>query len=106
MSWDSRLYIEYIKGIFLKPKIVRCQYHIFPKPFSAERSRFQVLQAQYLMENLTGSNSRSEFKMLSLLSMELLRKAVECDYFQSNDITSAALVYLAALHYVTSENQI
>ena len=106
ISWDSELFAEYVKGIFLKPKIVRCQYHIFPKPLTAERSQFQFLRAQDLMENLTGLNSRSEFQLLSLLSKEFLRKALECDDSQSNIIAPAALVYLAALHFATSEYQI
>ena len=106
ISWDSDVFDEYIKAIFLKPKIVRCQYHIFPTPSTTEISRFQYLRAQNFMENLTGSNSRSEFQLMSLLAKEFLRKALEKDDSQSNIIAPAALVYLAALHFATSENQI
>src|SRR6218665_1561806 len=105
ISWDSDLFAEYIEGISLNPKIVRCQYHAFPKPFTTEQSRFQYLQAEDFMGNLTMSKSRSEFQILSFMSKELLRKALSSDDSQSNSITPAALVYLAALHFASSENQ-
>ena len=55
------------------------------------------------MENVTGSNSRSEFQIMSILAKEFLRKALECDNSQSSGIASAALVNLAALYFATSE---
>src|SRR6218665_299603 len=106
MSWGSELFLEFVKrGIFLKPKIIKCQFHEFPIPSSADESQCQLLHAQDLMENLTGSNNPPEFKLLSLLSKEFLRKALRCEDSQFHDIAPTALVYLAALHFATSEYQ-
>jgi len=106
MSWGSELFLEFVKrGIFLKPKIIKCQFHEFPIPSSADESQCQLLHAQDLMENLTGSNNPQEFKLLSLLSKEFLRKALQCEDSQFHDIAPTALVYLAALHFATSEYQ-
>ena len=106
ISWDSDFFPEYAKEISLNFKIVRCQYHTFPKPYTAERSHFQYLQAEELMESLIMSKFHSDFKLLSLLSKELLRKALQCCDSQSDSIAPAALVYLAALHFATSESRI
>ena len=106
MSWNCESFVEYIKGICFKPKIVRCQYHNFPEPSTAGKSQLQFLLAQDFMENLTGLNSPSEFQLLSLISKELLRRALDCEDSQSNGIAPAALVYLAALHSASSEHQI
>ena len=58
------------------------------------------------MENLTGSNGRSQFQLLSLMPKVHLRQVLQCDDSQSNIIAPAALVYLAALHFAISEYQI
>jgi len=105
LSWDSGLFVEYVKANSLQPKIVRCQHHIFPKPSIAARSQVNLILAQDLMEHVTGSNSRSEFQIMSILAKEFLRKALECDNSQSSGIASAALVNLAALYFATSEYQ-
>ena len=105
ISWDSSLFVEFVNAISMQPKIIRSQYHNFPKTYTAQSSRFQFLRAQNLMENLTGSNSRSEFQLLSLMSKEFLRKALEYDDSKFNGIAPAALAYLAALHFATSEYQ-
>src|SRR6218665_3051297 len=55
------------------------------------------------MQNLTGSNSRSEFQLLSLMSKVYLRKALECDDSQINGVAPLALAYMAALHFTSSE---
>src|SRR6218665_2116492 len=68
---------EYVKGIFLKRKIVMCRYNIFPEPLEAENSECHCLRAQDMMENITGLNSYSEFQLLSLMSKEFLRNALE-----------------------------
>src|SRR6218665_866164 len=52
-SWDSDLFSDYVEGLFLNLKIVRCQYHTFPKPITTERSRFQFMRAEDFMESLT-----------------------------------------------------
>src|SRR6218665_790624 len=56
-----------------------------------------------LMEYLTGLNSHSEFQLVCLMSKELLRRTLEGD--GSNGVTTAALVYLAALHFASSDYQ-
>src|SRR6218665_1197207 len=103
ISWDSELFAEYVRGITMTSKIVRCQYHIFPKPLTAERSQFLLVQAQDLMLSLTGSQSGTEFQLLSVVSKEYLRKILKCDDSQSSAIAPAAFVYLAALHFASSE---
>jgi len=55
------------------------------------------------MENLTGSIRCSEFQLLSLMTKEFLKKTLKCDDHVSNGSTHAALAYLAALHFATSE---
>src|SRR6218665_2936198 len=106
ISWDSIVFAEYIKGISMTHKAVRCQYHIYPIPLRAERSQLTFLRAQEFMENLTGSNSRAEFQLLSELSKEALRQSVQCYDTQANAIAPAALIYLAALHFASTEYQI
>ena len=105
ISWDSSLFVEFANAISMQPKIVRSQYHNFPKAYTVQSSRFQFLSAQDIMQNLTGSNSRPEFQLLSFVSKEFLRKALENDGSTSNDIASAASVYLAALQFAASEYQ-
>ena len=104
ITWDSERFVEFVEGITLKTRIVMCLYHIYPKPSTAEKSQRQFLQAQEFMQNLAGSNS-PEFKLFFVMSKEFLRKALDCDDSQSNDITPSALVYLAALCFATSEYQ-
>ena len=103
ISWDSELFAEYVRGITMTSKIVRCQYHIFPKPLTAERSQFLLVQAQDLMLSLNGSQSHPEFQLLSVVSKEFLRKILKCDDSQSSAIAPVAFVYLAALHFASSE---
>jgi len=105
LSLDSSLFVEFVEAISMQPKIIRSQYHNFPKTYKAQSGWYQFLRAQDLMQNLTGSNSRSEFQLVSLMSKELLRKALESDGSKSNGIAPAALAYLAALHFATSEYQ-
>src|SRR6218665_2013880 len=91
MSWGSELFLEFVKtGIFLKPKIIKCQFHEFPIPSSADESQCQLLHAQDLMENLNGSNNHPEFQLLSLLSKEFFRKALQCEDTQFHDISPTA----------------
>ena len=105
ISWDSSLFVELVNAISMQRKITRSKFHNFPKAYTAQSSQFQFLRAQGLMENLTGSNSRSEFQLVSLMSKEFLRKALQYDDSKSNGIAPAALAYLAALHFATSEYQ-
>ena len=105
IAWDSSLFVEFVNAISLQPRNVRSQYHNFPKAYTAHSSHFQFLRAQDLMENLTGSNSCSEFQLVSLLSKHFLNKTLEHDGYKSNDIASAVLTYLAALHFAKSEYQ-
>ena len=55
------------------------------------------------MENLTGTISPLEFKLVSQMSKVLLGKALECEDSKSKTIASATLVYMAALHFADSE---
>ena len=103
ISWDSNLFVEFVNAISIQPKNVRSQYHNFPKAYNAQSNHVELLRAQDLMQNLTGSNSRSEYQLLCLMSKQILIKALENDGSTSNGIASAALVYLAALHFATSE---
>src|SRR6218665_3147389 len=63
------------------------------------------MRVQGLMENLTGLNSSSEFQLVSLMAKEFLGKTLEADGYESNGVTTAALVYLAALHFASPESQ-
>src|SRR6218665_427957 len=122
ISSDSSLFVELIAVISIKPNIIRSQYHNFPKTFKEDlvwckhpfaecydslyqssESRFHFLQGQGLMENLTGSESRSEFELVSFISQGCLRKALECEDSQFVGVVPAALAYLAALHFASSE---
>src|SRR6218665_191960 len=103
ISCNCSLFVEFVNAMSLKPKIIRSQYHNFPKTYRTESSRYQFMRAQGLMENLTGLGSRSEFQLVYLMSKELLRRTLEADCSESNGITRAALVYLAALHVASSE---
>src|SRR6218665_211046 len=105
ISWDSNLFLAFVKAISMQSKIVRSQYHNFSNTYTTQSSHFQFQRAQCLMENITGSNSRSEFHLLSLIAKQLLRKALKHHDSTSNGIAHAALAYLAAIHYATSEYQ-
>ena len=106
MSYSDELFVEYIKGICFQPKLVRCENYDFPQPSTEASSQLQVVLAHDFMENLTGLNSSSEFRILSLLSKIYLKRILTCEDFQYKDIAPpAALVYLAALHFASSENQ-
>src|SRR6218665_1243637 len=105
MSCDYGLLVEFLNVIYLKPNIIRSQYHNFPKTFRPQSSRFQFTRAQDLMENLTGLNSNSEFKLLSLMSRVFLIRTLQADGSESNGVTTATLAYLAAIHFVSSEYQ-
>src|SRR6218665_3041953 len=106
ISWNYySLLIEFANAVSLQTKIIRSQYHNFPKTYKAESSRYQFMRAQGLMENLRGLNSRSEFQLMSLLSEEFLRRTLEADGSKSNGVTTAALVYLAALYFASTEYQ-
>jgi len=105
ISWDGSLFLAFVKAISMQSKIVRSQYHNFPKTFTTQSSHFQFLRAQGLMENLTGSNSRSEFHLLSLMAKQLLSKALKHHDSISNGIVPAAWSYLAALHFAAAEYQ-
>src|SRR6218665_2505204 len=106
ISWNNSLSVEFVNAIMTQPKIIRSQYHNFPRPVEEQSSsRFKFLRAQNFMENLTGSCSRSEFQLLSLMSKELLRDTLETDDFESSGIAPAALAYLAALYFATSDYQ-
>src|SRR6218665_1390215 len=94
ISWDSNLCLESDNAISTQPKVVRSEYHNFPRACTAKSSRFQFICFQNLMEKLTGSNNRSEFQLLSLITKELFRKLLNHDDTISNGIVPAALAYL------------
>src|SRR6218665_3088699 len=79
------------------------QFSIFTEPSRTGINRHQFMRAQDLMENLIGSHNLLEFQLVSLISKEFLRKALDCDDFQFNTIGRAALVYLSTLYFATSE---
>src|SRR6218665_3366405 len=105
ISWDGGLCVEAVNAISTKNKITRSAYHNFPRLCSAQSSRSQFLRAQDLMQNLTGSNSRTEFQLLSLMAKGFLRRTLKHNGRPtvSNGIVPAALCYLSALHFATSE---
>src|SRR6218665_2590754 len=109
ISWDGSLFVEFVNAISKQSKMIRSLYHNFPRISSTKNSRFQFLCAQDLLKNLTGSNNRSEFQLLPLISREFLRKALRCDNTAcaSDGIVPAAtcMEYLAALHFASSEYQ-
>src|SRR6218665_3237890 len=105
ISWDSSLFVEFLKVMPMQPTIIRCKYHNFPKTQAEQSSRFKFLRAEGLMENLTGSNVYSEFRLVSVLSKALITEALKCEDFHSNGITRAALAYLAALQFSAPEYQ-
>src|SRR6218665_3129053 len=74
ISWDDILFVKFVNAISMHPKIVRSQYHKFPTPWTAKRARFEFLCSQNLIKNLTRSNSRSEFQLLSLVTKQFLIK--------------------------------
>ena|SRR6218665_960803 len=102
ISVDSHLFAKLISKISMQPKIVRSLYRNFPKATTTNSGRFQFLRALNLMQNLTGSNSPSEFQ---LVSAEHFRKALERDDSQFNGIVAASLSYLAALNFASSRYQ-
>ena len=103
--WDSKLFVDYTKEFFFKKDIVKCQFQIFPKPFTAEGSQIHLLRALDFMTNFNESDGHAKFQLMILISKDCLRKALECEDSQSNAIAPAALVYLAALQFASSENQ-
>src|SRR6218665_2085035 len=103
ISWDSSSFFEFVNVSSVQPNIIRSQYHNFPKTYRTKSNRFQFLRAKSLMENLTGTNSHSEFHLLSLLTKQFLTKALKHDDTIANGIVPATLSYLAALHFATSE---
>src|SRR6218665_2188177 len=105
ISWDGSLFIEFLNAMLMQPKIIKSQYHNFPTAYTALRSRFQFLCSQKFLENLTGSNNLSEFKLLSLVTKQFLIKSLTYDGTIGNGIGPASLVYLAALCFGTSKYQ-
>jgi len=105
ISYTSPLLVELVNTISMQPKIIRSKYHNFPKAYTTRDGKLQFQRAQDLMRNLTGSNSRSEFQLIVLLSKALLRKSLEYDKFKSRIVAPAALAYLASLHFATAEYQ-
>src|SRR6218665_3858104 len=105
ISWDSSIFVEFVNAISLQPKITWSQYHNFPKMVTTQSSRFQLIPALILMKNLTGSNSRSGFQLLFPIAKEFLIKALKLSSTTrvSHGIVLAALAYLAALHFASSE---
>src|SRR6218665_308955 len=104
--WDSRLFADHVKEFCFKNDIVMCQFQIYPKSYTAESSQIQFLRALDFMTNLTKSDGHAKFQLMSLISKECLKKAIECDDSQSKGIAHAAMVYLAALHFASSEDEI
>src|SRR6218665_1428007 len=74
---DRFLFVELINNISLQRKIIRSRYHNFPKTFTIQGSRFQFLRAQDVMQHLIGSNSRSEFELVTLMAKEYHRRALQ-----------------------------
>src|SRR6218665_1256691 len=105
INLDSFLFVGLINKLSMQLKIIRSRCHNFPKTLRTQGSRFQFLRALALMQHITGSNSRSEFQLISLMSNAYLRKAVQCEDSQINGVAPAALAYLAALHFASSEYQ-
>src|SRR6218665_119570 len=100
-TFDSEVFTELIREVSWQQKVVKSKYHNFPKPSKASlvRSYALFLRAQDLMENLNGLNSPQEFRLVSQLSKEILRKALCCDDLKSNAIRGVALAYMAALYF-------
>ena len=105
ISYKSMLFVELVHTISVQPNIIKSNYHNYPKAYTSQDGRFQFQRAQDLMGNLTGSNSRSEFQLIVLLAIWLLREVLEYDDKRSNEITPAALAYLASLYFATAEYQ-
>ena len=97
ISRDCNLLVEFVSAISFQPKIIRSLFHNFPKMYTPESSRYQCMRAQGLMENFTELNSHSEFQL------EFLRKSLAADSFESNDVATSALAYLAVLQFASSE---
>ena len=110
MSWENQIFGTFVKELSFKPYkcVVRCQCHRHPEPTTAG-SQFSFLSAQNILEQLSRSDSRSEFQLLSVLSKAFLKKAlatsVMSDDSQSVIAVHATLVYLAALHFAAAEYQ-
>jgi|SRR6218665_248345 len=103
ISWDCNLLVEFANDISSQSKITRSQYHNFPKTYRPQSSRYHLIQAHSLMENLAGLNNNSEFQLVSPRSKEFLRKFLEADSSESKCVTSAALAYLAAFYFASEE---
>src|SRR6218665_899313 len=79
ITWHDILFVESVNAFSMQPKVIRSKYHNFPSPFSAQTKRFHYLRAQFLMENLTGTNNGPEFQLLYLMAKHSLRKALKQD---------------------------
>ena len=104
--WDSTLFADHVKEFSFKKNMVKSQFQIFPMPFTAESCQIQFLRALDFMTNLTVSDGHAKFQLMSLISKECFLKALQCGDSQFKPFSSAALTYLAALYFASSENQI
>ena len=106
-AYNSEVFTEIIRDVTWQPKNVKSKHHNIPKHSEASLDRSVVffLKAQCLMENLTWLNNPQEFKLISHLSMELLRNAIYCDGLKSGVIRNAAFVYMAALSFFESNHE-
>src|SRR6218665_136469 len=104
---DAELCLELLRVVSKKAKCIRYRHHILPRKCAddANGSNFFYLQAQDLMENLTGSRNDIEFKVVSDLSKNLLSLALEIEDSQTSTIANATQSYMAALHFDESEYQ-
>ena len=105
VTYDSNIITEFVREVSWQSKVLKSRHHNFPKPnrASLDRSFVLFLTSQGLMENLTGTISPLEFKLVSQMSKVLLGKALECEDSKFKSIANATLVYMAALHFATSE---
>ena len=110
MSWENDKFVTFVKQHSVKPYkyVVRCQYHRYPEPTTAG-SQFPFLRAQNILGHLSGSDSRSEFQLVSFLSKAFLKKSLATSFIsddsQSVIAVPATLVYLAALHFAAEDYQ-
>jgi len=108
MEHDSEWFIEVVRQVSIRPKFLRWVHNNSPIPWKANpnRSRLYFLKAQDLMDNLTRSTNDMGFQLVSKLSENLLTKALEIDDSETDTIASAAMTYLAALHFAKSKYRI
>src|SRR6218665_677229 len=106
IAWNSNVFVEIVIAISMRHRIIRSQYHNFPKAYTAQNyCQYEFLRVQDLLRNMTGSTSPNEFRLLSLISKEFLTKALKRDGAISSGIIPAAMAYLSALHFAASEYQ-